>query len=444
MLLYNHCFNLSIVSVLLYKLCCIPCFVTGKINPEKRVRALEEEDAVFWSRQLSMSTSSGNGSSCECVVKIGVDGLTPSFDGYNWTTDGVNLWLEENSDMLQVGGTHHNPTSCQVEIISMNSEDKVTVAVDNAHKMIDEMGVLAIVGLEYSTLAIPVGEVANQAGTPMIATTASAVNVTRDRPFVFRISFVDTEQGPALAKLGASEFNATTAAIIYKEDQQYSSGLAKNIKDYWEYMNGVGSVVSYVSFNQTNVDSSDYSTQAVEIANSTADVLFVPVNDFAVSDVVTAIYNAGWRKQILGGDDWSNAGALENCSQACVGALFTANFIAEGSPPKSLAKDFVDKFTKKYNGLIPQPQAALAYDAMNLIQFSLSSSSNQWTCEDTLEMRRQKLRDDMDSIKNFPGVAGEIMTFDENQDPFAKCIAIGQVTSTYVPTFYDNFCPGSL
>jgi branched-chain amino acid transport system substrate-binding protein len=299
--------------------------------------------------------------------------------------------------------------------------------------------VVAIVGPEYSKLAIPVGQIANDAQTPMIATTASNINVTRNRAFVFRISFVDSEQGPTMAALASSELNATTAAILYQEDDPYSNDLASSIKGFWEYLHGNGSVAAFVSFNQTNIENSDFAIQAAEIAsvNKTATILFVPIHGEQVPDVVNAVRDAGWYGQIIGADAWENKAAIEKCGEACVGSYFSANFIAEGSV--GYAKRFVDKYLTTY-GVMPDAQAALAYDAMNLIKAGLEQNGN-WTCD--LAQDRAGLRMGMKDLTNFQGVAGDI-TFNENGDPIDKCIAIAHVSNTSSATFVYRYCPGTL
>lgn len=371
-----------------------------------------------------------NGEICGCDVKIGIDAWTPNLQGHNWTMDGVLLWLREDMNITVNNGAR----PCQVEIISASHENNDTVAVAVAEKLV-ELGVLVIVGLEYSSTAIPVGEAANDERTPMIAF-ASNTNVTHNHPYVFRISIVDSIIGTVMAKLGKEEYNATNAAIVYQEDDPYSNGLARNLKASWEHLNGL--VASFIPFTQSNVENSDFSMLLSEIISvkTTADVLFVPIVQNSVASVVTAIHKSGWRKPIIGADGWSDADELQSCGEACVGALFTANFIADGDIPQSAERTkFVDKFMKKYN-YKPNPTAALAYDALNLIKTGLEKWN--WSCN--LIVNRNGLRDAMDSLTDFSGVSGFIPSFDENRNPTGKCVPIGKVDSNFQPILYDEYC----
>ena len=369
---------------------------------------------------------------CNCSMKIGVNSLTPDLDGTNGTLDGIMLWLYDKDSNI----TLNNGQKCQIEIISANNENNSTIADAIAQSFVDQ-GVVAMVGPSYSRLAIPVGQIAEEAKTPMIATTASNPNVTAGRSFVYRVSFSDTEQGPLLAALTAGEFNSSTAAIIYQADDIYSSYLANGIKAYWEYLNN--SLAAFVSFNKTNIEESNFETQASEIANANASVLFAPIQGQQVSGVMNAIEKTGWHGIIVGSDGWSESDIfLKECGKACVGAYFSANFISDGSVGYS--KRFVDKYVATY-GVMPSDKAALAYDAMNLIKEGLEQNG-QWTCD--LSQNRVNLERGIQNITNFQGVGGDIHSFDANGDPVDKCITIGRVSNTSEPTFLYRYCAGSL
>lgn len=382
---------------------------------------------------ITTSTSS-NGENgvdlCECDVKIGIDAWTPNLQGHNWTLDGALLWLSEDINVTTSNGRR----PCRVEIISASHQNEDAVAVAVAEKLID-LGALVIIGLEYSSVAIPVAGTANKERTPLIAF-GTNVNVTQNYPYAFRVSSVDSTVAIVMSKLGKEEYNATSAAIIYQEDDPYSNGLARELKNYWESLNG--SVVSYVPYTHVNVENSSYSilTSSNGIENTTADVLFLPIVQNSIVPVVSTIYNSGWRKPIIGADGWSDAEQLEICGEACVGALFTANFIADESfGTESEPEKFVDKFTRRYN-YKPNPTAALAYDALNLIKTGLE----QWNWECDLNMNRDGLRNVMESITEFDGVSGFIPSFGKYRNPTGKCIRTGKVSSQYQPIFHDEYC----
>jgi len=381
--------------------------------------------------ETDMSASDTNATTCECVVKIGVNGETPDKQGNNMTLNGVNFWLNTPEFNITLNGK-----ICRIEIISANNDDNKTVAVDQAKKLIQQ-GVVAIIGPEYSSMAIPVGQIANDAQTPMIATTATNPNVTFQRPFVFRVTFSDAEQGPAIASLTASEMtNITAAAIIYQSDDPYSNYLAQGIKGYWEYLNKT--VAAYESFNETNIDNSDFADQAAAVAklNNHSTALFIPVKGYEVPDIVKAVRNVGWNGQIIGADGWADELVLKDCGEACVGSFFTSNPIAQGNVGR--AKQAYERYKKTY-GDNPDAKAVLAFDAMSLIKIGLEHSG-EWMCD--IAQNRLNLRNGLHNITNFDGAGGKISRFDDNGNPINKCITIGKVGNDSKPVLIFNYCPG--
>lgn len=164
--------------------------------------------------------------------------MTPDYDGYNWTRNAVTMWEEENKSKIRIDGFR-----CNVEIIMKNSSGDANKAADITEWMIDE-NVVAIVGPEYSSLAIPAGELANDGDTPMIATTATHPNVTMDRSYVFTMGSLNKAQAKVLVELGSDFYDAKTASILYQDDLAYSDDFARSLKKYWERRFGSDSVLS--------------------------------------------------------------------------------------------------------------------------------------------------------------------------------------------------------
>eukprot|EP00590_Aulacoseira_subarctica_P008466 CAMPEP_0172419684 /NCGR_PEP_ID=MMETSP1064-20121228/6080_1 /TAXON_ID=202472 /ORGANISM="Aulacoseira subarctica , Strain CCAP 1002/5" /LENGTH=127 /DNA_ID=CAMNT_0013159265 /DNA_START=445 /DNA_END=828 /DNA_ORIENTATION=- len=77
------------------------------------------------------------------------------------------------------------------------------------------------------------------------------------------------------------------------------------------------------SFNQTNIDNSDFADQAAAVAklNNHSTALFIPVKGYEVPDIVKAVRNVGWNGQIIGADGWADELVLKDCGEACVGSF---------------------------------------------------------------------------------------------------------------------------
>jgi branched-chain amino acid transport system substrate-binding protein len=297
-----------------------------------------------------------------------------------------------------------------------------------------EQDVVAIVGLEDSASAIPAGDVANRSRTPMIATTATHPNVTLGQTYVFRTGFVNADQANVLVNLGSDVLKAKKASILFQEDLASSADLASEIKQYWEALHGIGSVVSYVTFNTTNINASNYQDQINNITLGASEILFLPILSQQVPTVMKALRDGGFTNPTIGGDGWGDLAALKECGDACVDSFYTSNFVADDATD-GVSKNFVEKYTDRY-GVEPNDMAALAYDAVQMIKVGLKKYG-EWKCN--IFKNRDGLRNALEKIDNFDGVAGDI-TFDENHNPANKCVYIARVNAAYYPTYYFSYC----
>jgi branched-chain amino acid transport system substrate-binding protein len=87
-----------------------------------------------------------------------------------------------------------------LKIIAYDSQGLPAEAVAITHRMIDQDKVIAIVGPSNSGSGIPMARIADASHVPIIATTATNVNVTVDEsgkvhPYMFRVCFIDSYQG---------------------------------------------------------------------------------------------------------------------------------------------------------------------------------------------------------------------------------------------------------
>jgi branched-chain amino acid transport system substrate-binding protein len=322
-----------------------------------------------------------------------------------------------------------------VDVVIKNSDGNATQAVLDAEELITNDKVLSLVGLEYSGIAIPVGEVANNDHTPMISTTATHPNVTLGRPYAFRLAFTNSDQAKVIALLGMQVVNATSAAILFQEDLPYSADLASEIKNALELQGG--SVVSFVSFNETNIQESNYKNQVEEIQYSNADVLIVPILYDQVPDVMNAVRQKS-DIPVLGADGWEDLDAIEKCGSDCSNVFYTSLLTQFTSKD---AKSFVKSYSKTF-GIVPDNFAALAYDSMNLLKDALVRSGSS-TCSTNILQGRKDLQVALKNTTNFVGIAGNI-TFDGNNSPINRCVDIFLITEvqsgSYAPSYYYSVC----
>lgn len=378
---------------------------------------------------FTMMFSASAFSARKTIIKIGINapmtGDIPKVG--EGTKFAAMMWLEdiEKAGGLEVGGKMYD-----VEIVIEDNESKAESAVKANTKMISQDDVIAIVGPQSSSQAVPAGEVANKYKTVMISPWSTNPNTTLDRPYVFRGCFLDPFQGPVVSNFISDEFGLEKAAVLYDVAADYQKGLAEEFKKAWEKRHGNGSIVAYESFTTKDTD---FSSQLTKIIRSGAQVLFAPQYYNEVPLVVKQAKNLGWKGPIVGSDSWGSTETVELCGEACYGLYFSTHYAAAGAT--GATKAFIDRYTDTY-GYVPDDVAALTWDALRLAQQAIQDTGK---ITGKIKKDRKAVRDALTKIQNFEGITGN-MTFTEEGDPI-KCAVIVKINDQGEYEFFKSICP---
>jgi branched-chain amino acid transport system substrate-binding protein len=334
------------------------------------------------------------------------------------TQNAAEMAVAEVNDAggLEVGGKTY-----QVEIIVEDNESKAESSVAAATKLITQDEVLAIIGPQSSKQAVPTGQVANDRETPMISPWSTNPDTTVNRPWVFRVAFLDPFQGPVVAKFAMDEFGAQTAAVLYDIGSDYPKGLAENFRDAFEEQGG-----TIVAFESFTTGDTDFSAQLTGIIDANPDVIFTPQYYNEVPLIVQQARELGYEGPILGSDSWGTPDLIDLCGDACEGLFFSTHYAPDIAT--DVAQQFITAYEDKY-GEKPDDVAALTYDAFQMLFLAI---------QDAGSLDKAAIRDALAQIDRFEGVTG-VMSFDEQGDP-TKCAVIIQIKDGAF-TYYDQACP---
>lgn len=296
----------------------------------------------------------------------------------------------------------------KIEYVIADDRNEATEAVYMTEKLISQDEVQAIVGPLTSETAIPASEVANANKVVLISNTATNPKVTVDnrvrKPYIFRACFVDPFQGEVGAKFAFVTLKAKTAAVMYDQGSDYTKGLAEQFKLKFEAMGGKVEVLE--AYDPAEVD---FTAALTNIADLNVDVLYLPDYYQKVSLIVKQARAKGVKAVFLG-NGWDSP---DLDYKAMDGGYFTNHYHASDTRPEVQA--WVSEYKDKY-GKVPDAQAALAYDATNLLLNAIKTANSN---------EPDKIKDAMQCTKNFPSVSGPT-TFDENGNS-AKAAAILQI-----------------
>jgi len=272
-----------------------------------------------------------------------------------------------------------------------------------AQKLINQKGVVAIIGPLVSAAAVPVGRLAERAGIPMISPTSTNPETTAGKRFVFRTAFTDIFQGRVMARFCRQELRAREAAVLFDAAGLYNQTMARFFRQAFEEDGG-----KVTAFEFYTTGEKDFSPQMSRIFLADPDVLFLPNYRADLLDQGFLARELGLRSIMVGPDSWDTL--LPRDWPALEGAYFSTLW-APNQADKRGSK-FVEAFQKAYDRA-PSAQAALTYDSLGLLVQAIKNAGRA---------EPESIRAGLAGIENYPGVGGSI-TFREGGDPL-KSVAI--------------------
>jgi len=326
---------------------------------------------------------------------------------------------------LEVGGKKY-----PLEFIYLDNESKPESAVNATLKLVEQDGVMAMIGPNSSKCAVPAGGVCNERQTPMISPWSTNVDTTKGRPWVFRAAFLDSFQAPVAANFAAKQFNAKTTAVLFDISNDFSKAMADTFKQVWEAKMGPGTVLAFESHGAKE---QDFSAQLTKIIATKPDFFFLPDLYNHVALVVKQARHLGYAGPFMGPDSWASAELMALCGKDCVGQFFSTHYAAIGA--QGATKDFIDRYKAKY-GYVPDDVAALNWDATHIM---LQAIQNVGKIDPDLSAQRKAVRDALAGVKQFDGITGK-MRFDAEGDPI-KCAVVVRIDDDGQFIFTESVCP---
>jgi len=293
---------------------------------------------------------------------------------------------------------------------SASKPDKAAAA---AQKLIDQDGVLAIVGPNSSSNAVAAADVANKAGVLLIAPWSTNPKTTIDektgkpKATVYRACFTDYFESEALGLFVRDNLKANTAAILYDDSTDVLRNQAQLFKKSFE-ANG-GKVVAIQTFKS---GAKDYSAQLDAIKAAAPDILFLPSY---YTDVATQVQQArakGITATFIGSDAWSTPDLIKTAGASVEGSYLFNHYSSESPAP--LTQQFVQAYKAQYNS-VPDDVAALTYDSFGLLSLALTNGG-------TLD--RAAVLAGMGKVQEYKGATGTMLYVGGSHDPRKSGVVI--------------------
>jgi branched-chain amino acid transport system substrate-binding protein len=269
------------------------------------------------------------------------------------TRDGIELALQQVNGAGGIKGK-------KIRVVYEDDKSTPQEASNKVRQLIDRDGVVAILGEVASSRSMAGGLIANTKKVPMVTPSSTAVEVTKDREYVFRVCFTDAQQGDVAARFVHDTLKKNNVGLFYVAQDNYSSGLANSFRDSFTKAGGKIVVDKGYQKGETN-----FTTYLSELKAASPEILFVPVYYPDMVQIARQAKQVGIPgSMFVGGDGWDSQDLIEGAGADLEGAYFTNHYAPDVPWPNSQAfvKDFKEKF-----GHLPGSLSAQGYDAARLL-----------------------------------------------------------------------------
>jgi branched-chain amino acid transport system substrate-binding protein len=307
-----------------------------------------------------------------------------------------------------------------LKVITYDSQGLPAEAVAITHRMIDQDKVIAIIGPSNSGSGIPMAKIADASHVPIIATTATNLNVTVDEsgkvhPYMFRVCFIDPYQGTALADYCYNKLGKRQAAFITDVASPYTVALHQFFKERFTKLGG--KVVMDEGYNRGD---QEFRAQLAKVKSSKADVLVACADNYKDPGLIAKqAKGLNMNIQMIGGDGWMVEDILPYAGKELDGAFFTT--IASVDDPA------FTKFNAEYKAKHPGKEANvwgyLGLDCMAILENAIkqvTADGGAWS--------QEKFRDAIENTKDLPVFTAAKFTFEKDtHNPHNKPVLLIQI-----------------
>ena len=197
---------------------------------------------------------------------------------------------------------------------------------------------------------------------------ASSTGTTEGKDNMFQMCFIDPAQGTLAADKIAEKQLGTKIAIIWKNDDVYSTGIHDNFVTEGK-AKGL-EVVSDMTF--TDSSANDFSVQLNDAKSKGAELVFLPIYYQPASLILKQAHDMGFQTTFFGVDGMDGILTLEGFDTSLAeGLMLMTPFNADSTDKKTAS--FVKKYQEQF-GETPNQFAADAYDCVYAYKAALENA----------------------------------------------------------------------
>ena len=187
-----------------------------------------------------------------------------------------------------------------LELYTLDCKNDITEGINAYHKLVDEIGVVAIIGPALSNPASAWVELSAEDKVPIVGHFMDDICTTNPEtgevyPYMFLCEPSCAAQSYDIAEYGLKELGLKSYAVIYNPGNAFAKAHAEPFIKYVEANGGTVTAVETISWTDK-----DYSAQALKIVASKPEAVFLC--DYLAQNLISydALRDAGFEGAILG------------------------------------------------------------------------------------------------------------------------------------------------
>jgi len=341
------------------------------------------------------------------TIKIGLE--APLTGDYAYEGKGfekaVKLLVEQTNAAGGINGQ-------QVELIVDDDKGDPKEASLVADRMVSKK-VIAVIGAYNSSATEPASKIYNDAGILHITPSSTATRLTtKGYQQFFRVCFLDDRQGLFAAEFITKVLGHKKVAVLH-DNSTYAQGLAEWTKKYLEER---GATV--VFYDAINPKDNDFSPTLTRLKGANAESVYFTGYHAQGGLLLKQAPGVGLKVQWLMGNACNNPELIQiaGVDNARGTIITTEPLPSDLDYPE--AKKFIADFKAKYNEDATSVWWVMAADAYRVIENAIKTTKST----DPKKLAEYLHKD----FKNFPGITGPIIGFDEKGD------RLGTIHKAYV------------
>ncbi|MBQ2412791.1 MAG: ABC transporter substrate-binding protein [Anaerotignum sp.] len=278
--------------------------------------------------------------------------------------------------------------------------------------------VLGSYGNIYSLIAGPHLQAAE---VPGIAITNTNPLVTKNNPYAFRVSTVETYQASAMARYVYEELGQEKAGVLIPENNEQALAMASTFENKLDELTGSNAVRLYQYYV---AGSADYTAQLQMIKSSGLKSVYL-CGDY--EDIACVLKNAGdldLEVLFLGDSSWGTEEFINMAGDYAYKNVAFSTLYTEEEIITETSEEFLRAYAEEYGDETPDPATALGFDAYLILKDAIERAG--------VDCTGAELQQALLETSTFQGASG-VISFNNYGDP-KKSVIInpidnGQISS---------------